>query len=57
VFLLDYIITSRNQALDCTQPADLRRRDNVQEVIKNEHAEERKKQHHVLPERAHLVFL
>jgi hypothetical protein len=33
----------------------MRRRDNVQEVIKNEYREERKKQHHVLPGPAYIV--
>jgi hypothetical protein len=56
VFLVGYVITSRSQALECSLPADIRRTDNVQEVIKNEHTEERKRQHQVLPARAHFVF-
>jgi hypothetical protein len=55
VSLVGYVIASRNQALGCTLPADIRRRGNVQEVIKNEHREERKEQCHVVPDPAYVV--
>jgi hypothetical protein len=51
-----HVITGRNHALECRQPVNVRRRDSVQEVIKNEHREERKRQNHVLPDHVHLVF-